>query len=34
MDIPAGLVAVYPMTIVVIIQTNHKIVEVIAKSGC
>lgn len=34
MDIPAGLAAVYPMTIVVITQTNHKIVEVIAKSGC
>ena len=33
MDIPAGLAAVYPITIVVIIQTNQKIVEVIATSS-
>ena len=33
MDIPTGLAAVYPITIVVIIQTNQKIVEVIATSS-
>ena len=33
MDIPTGLAVVYPITIVVIIQTNQKIVEVIATSS-
>ena len=33
MDIPAGLATVYPIKVVVIIQTNQKIVEVIAKSS-